>query len=75
MIVKAELMTAEDMNRALKRISHQIIEHNHGAQNIVLLGVKRRGLPLAQRLAKISSPSRALPFRSANWTSRSIAMI
>ena len=52
MIVKAELMTAEDMSRALKRISHQIIEHNHGAQNIVLLGVKRRGLPLAQRLAK-----------------------
>ena len=52
MIIKAELMTAEDMNRALKRISHQIIEHNHGAQNIVLLGVKRRGLPLAQRLAK-----------------------
>ena len=52
MIIKAELMTAEDMSRALKRISHQIIEHNHGAQNIVLLGVKRRGLPLAQRLAK-----------------------
>lgn len=52
MIVKAELMTAEDMSRALKRISHQIIERNHGADNLVLLGVKRRGLPLAQRLAK-----------------------
>ena len=52
MLVKAELMTAEDMNRALKRISHQIIEHNHGAKNIVLLGIKRRGVPLAQRLAK-----------------------
>lgn len=52
MLVKAELMTAEDMNRALKRISHQIIEHNHGADNIVLLGIKRRGVPLAQRLAK-----------------------
>ena len=47
MIVKAELMTAEDMSRALKRISHQIIERNHGADNLVLLGVKRRGLPLA----------------------------
>lgn len=52
MFKKAELMTAEDMNRALKRISHQIIEHNHGADNIVLLGIKRRGVPLAQRLAE-----------------------
>ena len=42
MIVKAELMTAEDMSRALKRISHQIIERNHGADNLVLLGVKRQ---------------------------------
>ena len=52
MLVKADLMTTEDMSRALKRISHQIIEHNHGADNIVLLGIKRRGVPLAQRLSK-----------------------
>lgn len=51
-MLKSELMNADDMRRALKRISHQIIEHNHGADNIVLLGIRRRGLPLAKRLAE-----------------------
>ncbi len=51
MILKANLMTESDMNRALKRMSHQILESNHGANNIVILGIKRRGLPLAQLLA------------------------
>lgn len=51
MILKANLMTAEDMGRALKRMSHQILESNQGADNIVFLGIKRRGLPLAKLLA------------------------
>ncbi len=50
-MTKSELMNADDMRRALKRISHQIIERNHGAENLVLLGIRRRGLPLAKRLA------------------------
>lgn len=45
-------MNAADMRRALKRISHQIIEHNHGAEKVVLLGIRRRGVPLARTLAK-----------------------
>ena len=49
--VKATLMNAEDMGRALKRMSHQIIEHNHGAEDVVLLGIRRRGVPLAKTLA------------------------
>lgn len=52
MMLKSELMNADDMRRALKRMSHQIIERNHGADNIVLLGIRRRGLPLAKRLAE-----------------------
>ena len=36
MELKANLMSSEDMGRALKRISHQIIENNHGAENLVL---------------------------------------
>ncbi len=52
MRTKSELMNAADMRRALKRISHQIIEHNHGAENVVLLGIRRRGVPLARTLAK-----------------------
>ena len=50
MNVKAELMSADDMSRALKRMSHQILERNQGAENIVLLGIRRRGVPLAKRL-------------------------
>lgn len=52
LIVKSELMTKEDMDRALKRIAHEIIERNHGSDNIVLLGIKRRGTPLAKKLAE-----------------------
>lgn len=39
------------MNRALKRIAHQIIEGNSGVENVVFLGIKRRGIPLAHTLA------------------------
>ena len=49
--LKAVLMNGEDISRALKRISHQIIEHNHGAKDVVLLGIRRRGVPLAKVLA------------------------
>lgn len=52
MNTKSELMNAADMQRALKRIAHQIIEHNHGAEQIVLLGIRRRGVPLAHALAE-----------------------
>ncbi len=44
-------MSKEDMHRALKRISHQIIEQNQGTDNIVLLGIRRRGVPLAKIIA------------------------
>lgn len=51
MKIRANLMNAEEMSRALKRISHQILERNQGAENIVLLGIRSRGLPLAKLLA------------------------
>ncbi len=49
---KATLMTSEDIGRALKRISHQIIEKNHGLNNLCLIGIRTRGVPLARRLAE-----------------------
>lgn len=52
-ILKAEIMTEGDINRALIRISHQIIEKNHGAQGLCLIGIKTRGVPLAKRIASI----------------------
>ena len=51
MKVRTELMNAADVSRALKRISHQILERNQGAENIILLGIRRRGIPLAEILA------------------------
>ncbi len=50
--LRATLMSEADMKRALKRMSHEIAEKNHGCENIVILGIKRRGMPLADILAK-----------------------
>jgi pyrimidine operon attenuation protein/uracil phosphoribosyltransferase len=47
------VMDRVEMNRALRRISHQIIEANKGVENVVLVGIIHRGLPLAKRLAQI----------------------
>jgi len=44
-------MTEDDMRRALKRIAHQIVEKNRGCENLVLLGIRRRGVPLSEILA------------------------
>ena len=41
------VMSEEEMNRSLKRITHEIIERNKGVDNLVLVGIKRRGVPLA----------------------------
>jgi len=45
------LLTAEDVRRALVRIAHEIVEANRGTANLVLIGMRTRGVPLAQRLA------------------------
>lgn len=47
------IMNQVEVNRALRRIAHQIIEANKGADNVVLVGVIHRGVPLARRLAEI----------------------
>lgn len=47
-----ELMNGKDMNRALTRISHEILEANKGAQDLILVGVKTRGVPIAYELSK-----------------------
>ena len=50
------VLDARDIARALTRISHEILERNKGAGDLVLLGIPRRGVPLAQRIAeRISS--------------------
>lgn len=44
-------MTADDIRRAVRRIAHEIIERNKGVQDVVLVGMRTRGVPLARRLA------------------------
>ena len=53
---KAKLLDDKMIDRSLTRLSHEIIEKNKGIENLVLIGIKSRGVPLANRLsAKIES--------------------
>jgi pyrimidine operon attenuation protein/uracil phosphoribosyltransferase len=47
-----EVLDAEDVQRALTRIAHEVLERNKGARSVVLLGIPTRGVPLAVRLAQ-----------------------
>ena len=49
---KAVIMNASEITRAMKRMAHEIIEANKGVDNLVLLGIQRRGVPLARMLAE-----------------------
>ena len=52
MIEKAQIMDELAINRALSRIAHEIIERNRQIQDVRLIGIRRRGVPLAKRLAE-----------------------
>lgn len=49
--VKARVMEPDDMRRALTRLSHEIVEANKGTDDLVLVGIRTRGAPLAERIA------------------------
>ncbi|MGB7591689.1 MAG: bifunctional pyr operon transcriptional regulator/uracil phosphoribosyltransferase PyrR [Terriglobia bacterium] len=49
---KAQLMSASEIDRTLMRLAHEILERNNGLEGVVLVGIRRRGVPLAERLAK-----------------------
>ncbi|MDH7600964.1 MAG: bifunctional pyr operon transcriptional regulator/uracil phosphoribosyltransferase PyrR [Armatimonadota bacterium] len=50
-----QVMDNNEIRRALTRIAHEIIERNKGAQNLVIIGIQSRGVPMARRLAKLIS--------------------
>lgn len=52
LIDKTVLMDANGIRRALTRISHEILEKNKGMEHIVLVGIRTRGVPIAERIAK-----------------------
>lgn len=53
--VKGRLMSASEIERTLVRLAHQIVEKSNGSEDLALVGIKRRGVPLAERLAKLIS--------------------
>jgi pyrimidine operon attenuation protein/uracil phosphoribosyltransferase len=44
-------MSSEDIRRAIMRVAHEVVEQNRGCQELMLVGMRTRGVPLAQRLA------------------------
>ncbi len=51
--VPTTVLGAPEIGRALTRIAHEVLERNKGADDLVLLGIPTRGLPLAERLARL----------------------
>ncbi len=49
---RRRILVGEDLNRIVTRIAHEILERNRGADDLVLMGIRTRGVPLASRLAE-----------------------
>src|SRR5438128_3229091 len=61
-IEKARIMDSPRINRALARLASESVEENHGATDLYLVGIRRRGVPLAERMAdKIADLEGARP--------------
>lgn len=59
--IKGRLMSASEIERTLVRLAHEIVEKSNGCEGMVLIGIKRRGVPLAGRLAKLISTIEKCP--------------
>jgi pyrimidine operon attenuation protein / uracil phosphoribosyltransferase len=68
---KAQLMSTSEIDRTPVRLAHEILERNHGVENLMLVGIERRGVPLAERLAQTIGgiESAAPPVEKLNTTS------
>ncbi len=53
--VKGRLMSASEIERTMVRLAHEVVEKSEGSEGLVMVGIKRRGVPLAERLAKLIS--------------------
>jgi pyrimidine operon attenuation protein/uracil phosphoribosyltransferase len=51
-VEKSQLMSAAEIDRTLQRLAHQIVEKSGGTKNLALIGIRRRGVPLAKRIAQ-----------------------
>ena len=50
-VARAQVMDADDLRRAVTRIAHEIVERNRGTDDLVIVGIRTRGAPLAERIA------------------------
>ncbi len=50
-VEKSQLMSAAEIDRTLQRLAHQIVESSGGTRDLALIGIRRRGVPLAERIA------------------------
>jgi pyrimidine operon attenuation protein / uracil phosphoribosyltransferase len=53
--MKGRLMSASEIERTLVRLAHEIVEKSNGSEDLALVGIKRRGIPFAERLGKLIS--------------------
>ncbi len=51
--IKGRLMSASEIERTLVRLAHEIVEKSNGSDDLALVGIKRRGVPLAERLGRL----------------------
>jgi len=51
-VEKAQLMSAPEIDRTLQRLAHEIVEKTGGTKHLALIGIRRRGVPIAQRIAQ-----------------------
>jgi pyrimidine operon attenuation protein/uracil phosphoribosyltransferase len=58
---KAQLMSASEMDRTMVRLAHEIVEKNGGVEAFGLVGIRRRGVPLAERLGKLIGRIEGVP--------------
>jgi pyrimidine operon attenuation protein / uracil phosphoribosyltransferase len=62
--VKGRLMSASEIERTLVRLAHEVVEKSNGCEDMVMVGIKRRGVPLAQRLTALISSIEKCPVES-----------
>jgi pyrimidine operon attenuation protein/uracil phosphoribosyltransferase len=62
--LKGRLMSASEIERTLVRLAHEIVEKNAGAHNLGLVGIKRRGVPLAERLGRLIEKIERVPVQT-----------
>ena len=51
-VEKGQIMSAAEIDRTLQRVAHEIVEKSGGTKHLALIGIRRRGVPLAQRIAQ-----------------------